>query len=64
MDSEDDQPEDLPERDFSRYLGYWHGFTFIIFDEQNPDQWIRSTYWVPVASDEDADQDRGEQQPD
>lgn len=46
-------PEDLPERDFARYEGYWHGFTFIIFDGENPDDgWIQSSYWVPVATEE------------
>jgi hypothetical protein len=45
-----DNIEDLPDRDFSRYDGYWHGFTFIIFDSDGSDEsWIRSTRWVEVA---------------
>lgn len=49
---DDDSPaEPLPDRDFSQFFGYWHGFTFVIFDEQNPEAWIRSTYWVEVAGE-------------
>jgi hypothetical protein len=56
---DDDQETSLANRDFSRYEGYWHGFTFIIFDSEQPDdQWIRSTYWVPVAVDTDPPEER------
>jgi hypothetical protein len=42
--------DDLPDRDYERYDGYWHGFTFIIYDGDQPDgRWIRSTYWVEVT---------------
>ena len=60
---EDDKPDDLPNRDYRRYEGYWHGFTFIIFDTDQPDgAWIRSSYWVPVAAPEaEDDGDTGEQ---
>jgi len=45
-----DRSDDPKDRDYSRYEGYWHGFTFIIFDSEDPDSgWIRSTYWVSVA---------------
>jgi len=57
----DDDPK---YRDFSRYEGYWHGFTFIIFDGESPDgAWIRSTRWHAVSLgepreiDPDADPD-------
>jgi len=40
---------DLLERDFTRYEVYWHGFTLIIYDTQNPEAWVRSTFYVPVA---------------
>jgi hypothetical protein len=55
--------DDLADRDYDRYEGYWHGFTFIIFDGQQPDgRWIRSTYWVEVAGfDGDADAGSGDQ---
>ena len=49
-DSDGSDGGDPKHRDFDRYDGYWHGFTFIIFDSENPDGgWIRSTYWVAVA---------------
>ena len=59
VDEDPDDGDELANRDFSRYEGYWHGFTFIIFDSEEPDdQWIRSTYWVPVAVDGDPPEDR------
>lgn len=49
-DDGSDRSDDPNNRDYSRYEGYWHGFTFIIFDSEDPDSaWIRSTYWVPIA---------------
>ncbi|AGM11267.1 hypothetical protein HHTV1_11 [Haloarcula hispanica tailed virus 1] len=51
MDEDSSQEDNrLLDRDFERYEGYWHGFTFIIFDSEGPDgAWIQSTRWVPVA---------------
>lgn len=52
MDEDGAEDGDPPKQDFTRYYGYWHGFTFVIFDEQEPEAWIRSTYWVDVATEE------------
>jgi len=62
VDGSDDNQADLLHREYSRYEGYWHGFTFIIFDGENPSgAWIRSTRWVPVSLGvDDPDLDTGE----
>jgi hypothetical protein len=61
VDPSDDNYPEPEEQDYSKYEGYWHGFTFIIFDSDSPDDaWIRSTYWVPVAVEQDPP---GDQEP-
>jgi len=64
VDDDTDVSASLLDRDFDRYEGYWHGFTFIIFDSEEPDgAWIQSTRWVPVATGDP--EERGDQrQPD
>jgi len=65
VEDDTEPPDDLLHRDFERYEGYWHGFTFIIFDSEDPgDQWIRSTRWVPVAVGDPEERRDPEDQPD
>lgn len=65
MDEAPDDSDDLLHRDFDRYEGYWHGFTFIIFDSEDPgDQWIQSTRWVPVAVGDPEERGDHQDQPD
>jgi hypothetical protein len=62
VEDDSDGSDELANRDFSRYKGYWHGFTFIIFDSKAPDgAWIRSTRWVPVAARSDDPSEEREQ---
>lgn len=53
----DGDGDDLVDRDFGQYWGYWHGFTFLIFDGDNPEAWIRSSVWVGMDELEDRDGD-------
>lgn len=62
MDGTDgeDEPEEVKDRDFTRYFGIRHGFTYIILDEDEPGAWIRSTWWEPIATGDSESDDEGE----
>lgn len=65
MEDDTEASDDLLHRDFEQYEGYWHGYTFIIFDGDDPaEQWIQSTKWVPVAVGDPEERRDHDDQPD